>query len=197
LINHHILKIKKEKKRRKMLSRRISLTNLNFLASQRFWMKESFSRILLPKKHCVLFSTQSNPSEGPSQRGISYYASLVEKDLPQNADLKDILSAVWSNPVITNVCPGLVIRLTSLRGEVSKWIWKNRGRNPDDIQILAVGTTKTPIHLPKYSGFLENFYSNSSSLAITRREKGLFFSLFYRGKTKFFFSLFSLTNDFL
>jgi len=91
------------------------------------------------------------------------FAELVDSgNLPKEASLKDILKAVWANEVITSQCPDLIIRLTSLRGEVSKRIWQNRGRNPDEIQILAVGTVAAPKHLDNYASFLKNFYKNTS-----------------------------------
>lgn len=52
-------------------------------------------------------------------------------------------------------------RLTSLRGEVIREIWKNFGGNPEEIQILAVGTTSVPTHLEGYKTFLDNFIDNS------------------------------------
>lgn len=108
------------------------------------------------------FSTAAPPQDGR----IKSLADLVNNSLPKDASLKDILGAVWRNPTITAVCPDLVIRLTSLRGEVSKVIWSSRGNNPDDIQILAVGTTAIPQHLTKYHKFLSNFYNNASSYSL-------------------------------
>jgi hypothetical protein len=49
---------------------------------------------------------------------IGELAKIVEKDLPPKASLQQILQAVWTNETVTNQCPNLVIRLTSLRGEV-------------------------------------------------------------------------------
>jgi hypothetical protein len=51
------------------------------------------------------------------------FAQNVLLTLPAREDnatveLKDVLSAVWQCQEITDVCPDLVIRLTSLRGEV-------------------------------------------------------------------------------
>ncbi len=43
---------------------------------------------------------------------------MVESTLPQKPVMKDILKAVWENETITSQCPDLVIRLTSLRGQV-------------------------------------------------------------------------------
>ena len=48
-------------------------------------------------------------------------------DLPKDAKLETILKAVWNNPKVTAVCPDLVIRLTSLRGQVSRTIWESLG----------------------------------------------------------------------
>lgn len=58
----------------------------------------------------------------PKQDRISYFASLVEANLPKNPQLQDILKGVWANEVITSQCPDLVIRLTSLRGQVSLFL---------------------------------------------------------------------------
>eukprot|EP01125_Pyxidicula_operculata_P017099 TRINITY_DN5952_c0_g2_i1.p1 TRINITY_DN5952_c0_g2~~TRINITY_DN5952_c0_g2_i1.p1 ORF type:complete len:488 (-),score=68.44 TRINITY_DN5952_c0_g2_i1:98-1561(-) len=85
--------------------------------------------------------------------------------LKGNKALSDVLTAVWENERVTAVCPNLIIRLTSLRGEVSKRVWSELGNNPDDIQILAVGTTAIPSHLPKYHKFLDNFWNKASHLS--------------------------------
>jgi hypothetical protein len=44
--------------------------------------------------------------------------ALPPKEENALVELKDVLSAVWQCQEITDVCPDLVIRLTSLRGEV-------------------------------------------------------------------------------
>jgi len=93
---------------------------------------------------------------------IRKLAEVVKQDLSPNVSLKEILKAVWKNPVVTAVCPDLVIRLTSLRGEVSKLLWLDRRGNPDDIQVLAVGTTAIPHHLPRYHAMLKNFFKRSA-----------------------------------
>lgn len=78
--------------------------------------------------------------------------------------------------MITAVCPDLVIRLTGLRGEVSRLVWEvchrveptflmprqDLGNNPNDIQICAIGTTAIPSHLPRYHQFLHGFYDRST-----------------------------------
>jgi len=112
------------------------------------------------------FPVKPRDFEKPSDKRIEAYAQLVNKDLPENAGLKEILQAVWKNEAITSVCPDLIIRLTSLRGEVSKAIWRSRGKNPDDIQILAVGTTAIPQHIPKYHNFLRSFFANSAKYCL-------------------------------
>lgn len=55
----------------------------------------------------------------PTDR-IQYFAELVDdgKSLPKDASLKEILKAVWANETVTSQFPDLIIRLTSLRGEV-------------------------------------------------------------------------------
>lgn len=89
-------------------------------------------------------------------------ADLVDKELPKEASLGDVLNAVWANEVVTSQCPNLVIRLTTLRGEVSRRIWQKRGNNPEEIQLLAVGTVAPPVHLPRYHNFINNFYNNTT-----------------------------------
>ena len=64
------------------------------------------------------FPVKPRDFEKPSDKRIDAYAELVNKDLPSNVGLKEILQAVWRNEQITAVCPDLIIRLTSLRGEV-------------------------------------------------------------------------------
>jgi hypothetical protein len=44
--------------------------------------------------------------------------STLHNDENGKIELKDVLCAVWGSQEITDVCPDLVIRLTSLRGEV-------------------------------------------------------------------------------
>lgn len=48
------------------------------------------------------------------------YAKKVLSELNNHnkTELNDVLFAVWQNKEITAVCPDLLIRLTSLRGEV-------------------------------------------------------------------------------
>jgi len=104
---------------------------------------------------------------------------LVQKDLPSNAGLPEILKAVWSNEIITSQCPNLVIRLTSLRGEVSKAIWSQRGKDPEQIQILAVGTCSIPSHLNGYHAFLNNYNAKSVDAAELRRSGGTDFVIGY------------------
>jgi hypothetical protein len=60
---------------------------------------------------------------------------------------------------------------------VSKVLWEDRGRNPDEIQVLAVGTTAIPNHLPKYHSMLENFYKRSAEYSAAAKSKGFLFKL--------------------
>jgi hypothetical protein len=92
-----------------------------------------------------------------------YFADLVKKDITAKKPvLADVLTAVWKNPEVTAVCPDLVIRLTSLRGQVSRIVWEGLGNDPNEINILAVGTTDIPQHLKSYHGFLHRFYQKIS-----------------------------------
>jgi hypothetical protein len=86
------------------------------------------------------------------------------KDLPASPVLGDVIRTVWSNAVVTSQCPDLVIRLTTLRGSVSQHVWQSLGHDPQEIQLLAVGSTDHPLHLPKYGGFLRNFYARTARL---------------------------------
>jgi hypothetical protein len=60
------------------------------------------------------------------QKGFNFFFSNF-LELPSNPKLPDILKAVWANPKVTAVCPDLIIRLTSLRGQVSRTIWESLG----------------------------------------------------------------------
>lgn len=91
---------------------------------------------------------------------------LSELNIHNKTELNDVLFAVWQSKEITAVCPDLVIRLTSLRGEVSKLVWRELGNDPDDIQVLAVGTTAIPQHLPRYHAFLREYLNRSTALSL-------------------------------
>jgi hypothetical protein len=90
-----------------------------------------------------------------------YLSDHVMKNLKKNPTLSEVLTTVWEDEKVTSVCPNLVIRLTTLRGEVSKTIWKTLGNNPKDINVLAVGTTAIPHHLTGYQKFLKNFFEET------------------------------------
>ena len=62
----------------------------------------------------------------PKLDRITQFAKLVDQNLPKNPSLKDILKGVWANEVITSQCPDLVIRLTSLRGQVQSIQFSNQ-----------------------------------------------------------------------
>ncbi len=72
---------------------------------------------------------------------------------------------------MTSQCPDLVIRLTTLRGSVSQHVWQHLGHDPHEIQLLAVGSTDHPLHLPRYVGFLKHFYSRTAQLTAAYPEK--------------------------
>jgi histidinol-phosphate/aromatic aminotransferase/cobyric acid decarboxylase-like protein len=98
---------------------------------------------------------------------IQQFANLVKKDLPSKPDLSAILKSVWACNEITRVCPDLIIRLTTLRGEVARQLWLDFGGNPKQINILAVGTTAVPHHLKGYQKFLSNFYTKTANVLIS------------------------------
>lgn len=141
-----------------------------------FWQatnRSSPNKLRLTSPHPVSGSTsptlpiRSKSTVTPPQTSVYHpYAKTVISGLnvEGKTELKDVLSAVWNNREITAVCPDLVIRLTSLRGEISKLVWKELGNNPDDIQVLAVGTTAIPQHLPRYHKFLRDWLSRSEKL---------------------------------
>lgn len=119
------------------------------------------------------------------------FAQNVLMTLPQKEDstveLKDVLSAVWQCQEITDVCPDLVIRLTSLRGEISKLVWRELGNDPDDIQVLAVGTTAIPQHLPRYHRFLRQWLDRTTDLHREAKEEMDFaigYDLLSKGSSK-------------
>jgi hypothetical protein len=124
---------------------------------------------------CSTFSTKKNDQ-------YQNFADLVSKDLPANASMSDVLNAVWANETIRSQCPDLVIRLTSLRGQVnhlhflilqvSKRILEQRGYNPNSVQILAVGTVAIPQHLPNYHHFLDKFYERTEKHGKEHRKIG-------------------------
>jgi hypothetical protein len=47
-----------------------------------------------------------------------------------------------------------------------------KGGNPDEVNILAVGTVAIPHHLPSYHKFLDNFYIRTANYAEKARGKG-------------------------
>lgn len=128
-----------------------------------------------------MFSSASRPR---ANSRVESLAKLVAKDLKPSARLGEVIKAVWSNDVVTSQCPDLVIRLTTLRGSVSQHIWQEFGHDPNEvssqrlllfgegrvprkfmqIQLMAVGSTDHPLHLPNYVGFLRNFYDRTSKL---------------------------------
>ena len=105
----------------------------------------------------ILPSRYSTSTEPSSKRidPIDRFAHLVKNNLSTNAQLPEVLNAVWTNEVVTSQCPDLIIRLTSLRGQVSSRLWKMLGGDPEEIQILAVGTTAIPNHMKDYKSFID------------------------------------------
>lgn len=82
---------------------------------------QHISRLFVPSslvghKH----SRRNIQGAAPPTDRIQYFAELVDdgKSLPKEASLKEILKAVWANETVTSQFPDLIIRLTSLRGEV-------------------------------------------------------------------------------
>jgi len=106
------------------------------------------------------------------------FSELVRTELPKNPALQDVTQAVWKNETVTAVCPALVIRLASLRGEVTKKVWEDLGNDPNDVQILAVGSTAIPKHLTRFHNFLKNWVNQSSELSAEFR-KGIDWSIGY------------------
>lgn len=95
---------------------------------------------------------------------INEFAKMIQKDLNKSSTLSEVLEKVWANEKVTQVCPNLTIRLTSLRGQVSRKIWENLGKDPKEINILAVGTTDIPHHLKGYQEFIKSFYKRTSQM---------------------------------
>eukprot|EP01088_Endostelium_zonatum_P016277 TRINITY_DN432_c0_g1_i7.p1 TRINITY_DN432_c0_g1~~TRINITY_DN432_c0_g1_i7.p1 ORF type:complete len:316 (-),score=63.82 TRINITY_DN432_c0_g1_i7:232-1179(-) len=119
------------------------------------------------------YATQSNVEQNNDTKNatthnkkyghIQEFVTLVNNKLGSGqVKLKDVLTTVWQEEAITAQCRDFIIRLTSLRGEVSKAVWEMRGGNPDEVQILAVGTTAIPNHIPQLLQFFNNFYSLST-----------------------------------
>eukprot|EP01129_Flabellula_baltica_P016065 TRINITY_DN8401_c0_g1_i2.p1 TRINITY_DN8401_c0_g1~~TRINITY_DN8401_c0_g1_i2.p1 ORF type:complete len:489 (+),score=120.28 TRINITY_DN8401_c0_g1_i2:26-1492(+) len=103
--------------------------------------------------------------------GIDYFADIVEKDIgTKKSDLKTILKGVWDNELITSQFRDLNIRLTSLRGEVSSRLWERQGNNPDDVQILAVGTVNIPQHIDSYKNYIREFNKRTSDYMLDDRQ---------------------------
>jgi hypothetical protein len=96
------------------------------------------SQLLSNFKRCNIHSSQSNsrsvstsksawnaqPAKAVKTDRITYFADLVAANLGPKPALNEILQGVWKNEVITSQCPDLVIRLTSLRGQVSESVKK-------------------------------------------------------------------------
>lgn len=100
---------------------------------------------------------------------INEFAKMIQKDLSKSSTLSEVLEKVWANEKVTQVCPNLTIRLTSLRGQVSRKIWENLGKDPKEINILAVGTTDIPNHLKGFQSFIKNFYSRTSDMLVNNK----------------------------
>ena len=77
------------------------------------------SSIQIKKENFLQISPKFRYFSSSSKDRITHFAELVNKDLPKESGISEILNAVWNNPVVTSQCPDLVIRLTSLRGEVN------------------------------------------------------------------------------
>lgn len=155
-----------------------------------FSIKKSFHIKLNQRQLSGFKSFHSSKVLNAGVDQITRLANFVEETLPPpttKPKLDEILAAVWANERVTSVCPDLVIRLTSLRGQISRTIWQRRGGNPDDIQILAVGTVTIPDHLPKYHKFLTNFYRNSLDYSRNVHLKGKCLSFFFLKKNWFDF----------
>eukprot|EP01119_Soliformovum_irregulare_P015344 TRINITY_DN4308_c0_g1_i1.p1 TRINITY_DN4308_c0_g1~~TRINITY_DN4308_c0_g1_i1.p1 ORF type:complete len:493 (+),score=113.78 TRINITY_DN4308_c0_g1_i1:27-1505(+) len=120
------------------------------------------NRVSVHSSHKSRLPVRSFSDEPPKDR-IQSFAEMVDREVPKNASLSEILNGVWKNEVITSQCPDLVIRLTALRGEVSKRLWSLRGGDPEQINVLAVGTTAVPNHLTGYHHFLQNFFQRVSN----------------------------------
>ncbi len=81
----------------------------------------SFSTTVKP-----LIAQKGSSTSSPKKSGdrIGSLADLVHQDLikgfpsGKSFSLPDVLTAVWKNQTVTAQCPDLIIRLTSLRGEV-------------------------------------------------------------------------------
>lgn len=54
-------------------------------------------------------------------------------------------------------------------------MWHELGNDPDDIQVLAVGTTAIPQHLPRYHTFLREYVNRSAALSVEAR-MGIYFA---------------------
>ena len=77
-----------------------------------------------------------------------------------------------------------------------------KGKNPEEVQILAVGTVDIPQHLKKYHNFLDYFYSDSNKRSLSDRMKGnisfishLLISLFEGHKYEVGYDLLSKGSD--
>jgi len=125
----------------------------------------------VPSRYICNSKSAWNAQPAAKNDRIGHFADLVAANLGPSPSLKDILKGVWANEVITSQCPNLVIRLTSLRGQVSKRLWEMKGNNPAEIQILAVGTTDIPQHLAGYHKFLDGFYKKTEQYAADYRSK--------------------------
>jgi hypothetical protein len=107
-------------------------------------------------------------------------ADGVIKQLPsKDVDLPAMLEAVWSDQDIYNQCPGLIIRLASLRGNVAGHIWEVLGNNPDDVQVLAIGSVAIPEHLKAFHKALDYFWTKTNTLETEFRGQGHNYTIGY------------------
>eukprot|EP01090_Pellita_catalonica_P000157 TRINITY_DN10110_c0_g1_i1.p1 TRINITY_DN10110_c0_g1~~TRINITY_DN10110_c0_g1_i1.p1 ORF type:complete len:511 (-),score=58.52 TRINITY_DN10110_c0_g1_i1:92-1591(-) len=124
----------------------------------------------LARRRCartVSISCRQFSTEDQDENALAYltpFVNEIDNELPADAKLPDVLQAVWDNETVTSQCRDFVIRLTSLRGQVSSGVWKKRGGNPNDVQILAVGTTAIPQHMPDLTAYFHEFYDRSREI---------------------------------
>jgi len=141
------------------------------------------------------FATRSPPKEEQSSPAkIVSFAERIRSQLKGTPDLKTILKAVWEDSEITSQCPKLIIRLTSLRGQVSQMIWKMVGNDPNDIQILAVGTVVAP-ELPAFKNFVRNFQERTSQHFLASDNYELGYDLLSKGNEAARRSVLTMFNE--
>lgn len=112
---------------------------------------------------------------------VDEFAKMIEEQVPgKNVPLPSVLEAVYNNEKITAVCPDLAIRLASLRATVARRAWELKGKNPEDIQNLSIGSIDVP-NIPGYKEYLREWHERSCNLLLAQKNFRIMYDLLAQG----------------